>query len=70
VLGKALSDAEKDGAVLKNICKVQKVPKVAETEMVISQDVPSLVAKLQGTVCTFRVFWRCSPACAWAKFWR
>ncbi len=48
-LGKALSDAEKDGLVIKNICKVQKAPKVAESEMVIVQDVPGLVDKLRGS---------------------
>jgi integrase len=50
VLGKALNDAEKDGLVIKNICKVQKAPKVAgDDDMVIVQDVPGLVAKLPGT---------------------
>jgi integrase len=49
VLGKALGDAEKDGLVLKNICKVQKAPRVAESEMVIAQDVPGLVDKLRGS---------------------
>jgi integrase len=49
VLGKSLSDAESDGLVIKNICKVQKAPKVAEQEMVIVQDVPGLVDKLRGS---------------------
>jgi integrase len=49
VPGKALSDAEKDGAVVKNICKVQKAPKVAEREMLIVQDVPDLMSKLRGS---------------------
>jgi integrase len=35
--------------VIKNICKVQKAPKVAEQEMVIVQDVPGLVDKLRGS---------------------
>ncbi len=48
VLGAALRDAERDGAVVKNICKIQKPPKVAETEMVIVQDVPGLIAKIEG----------------------
>jgi len=48
VLSKALSDAERDGMVVKNICKLQKAPKVAETEMAIVRDVPKLVEKLRG----------------------
>jgi integrase len=48
VLGKALSDAESDGLVVKNVCKLRKAPKVAQSEMVIVQDVPGLVAKLRG----------------------
>jgi integrase len=48
VLGKALGDAERDGAVGKNVCKIQKAPKVAETEMVIVRDVVGLVSKLRG----------------------
>ena len=48
VLGGALRDAERDGAVVKNVCKIQKPPKVAETEMVIVQDVPALIAKIAG----------------------
>jgi integrase len=49
VLSKALSDAESDGLVVKNVCKLRKAPKVAESEMVIVQDVPGLVAKLRGS---------------------
>jgi integrase len=48
VLSKALSDAERDGVVVKNVCKLQKAPKVAETEMAIVHDVPSLVNKMRG----------------------
>jgi len=48
VLGKALGDAERDGAVVKNVCKLQKVPKVTEVEMVIVRDVPAFVDKLRG----------------------
>jgi integrase len=48
VLGKALSDAESDGLVVKNVCKLRKAPKVAQSEMVIVQDVPGLVAMLRG----------------------
>lgn len=49
VLGKALSDAESDGVVVKNVCKLQRAPKVAESEMAIVRDVPDLVAKLRGS---------------------
>jgi len=49
VLGKALSDAESDGLVVKNVCKLRKAPKVAESEMVIVRDVHGLVDKLQGS---------------------
>ena len=49
VLGKALSDAEKDGLLLRNVCKIQRAPKIAEGEMVIVRDVPGLVKKLQGS---------------------
>jgi integrase len=48
VLGGALRDAERDGMVVKNVCKIQKPPKVAETEMVIVQDVPALITKIVG----------------------
>jgi integrase len=48
VLGKALGDAERDGAVVKNVCKLQRVPKVADAEMAIVRDVPALVTKLRG----------------------
>ena len=48
VLGGALRDAERDGMVIKNVCKIQKAPKVPETEMVIVQDVPAFIAKLAG----------------------
>ena len=49
VLGKALRDAERDGLVAKNVCKVQGAPKVAEIEMTVVQDVPGLVDKLRGS---------------------
>jgi integrase len=48
VLSKALSDAESDGAIVRNVCKLQKAPKVAEREMAVVQDVGALVAKLRG----------------------
>lgn len=48
VLGAALRDAERDGLVIKNVCKIQKVPKVPEQEMTIVRDVPAFVAKIEG----------------------
>jgi integrase len=44
VLGKAL----KDRIVVGNVCKVQKVPKVADREMVIAQGIPGLLEDLRG----------------------
>jgi hypothetical protein len=35
LLGKALHDAERDALVTKNVCRVQRAPRVPETEMVI-----------------------------------
>jgi integrase len=49
VLGKALRDAERDGLVTRNACKLQAAPRVEEKEMVIVKDVPGFVAKLQGS---------------------
>jgi integrase len=49
VLSMALRDAESDGLVVKNICKIQKAPKVPDTEMVIVQDVPGFVSKLRAS---------------------
>jgi integrase len=49
VLGKALRDAERDGIVLRNVCKLQKAPKIADTEMAIVRDVPGFINKLRGT---------------------
>src|SRR5258706_3435893 len=49
VLGKALGDAESDGLVVNNVCRLRKAAKVAENEIVIVQDVPGLVAKLRGS---------------------
>jgi len=55
VLGKALRDAARNGLVNRNVVSEQSVPKVADDEMVIVQDVPALVDKLDG----FRL---CVPA--------
>jgi integrase len=49
VLSMALRDAERHGIVTKNVCKVQKAPKVPHKEMVIVQDVPSFVTKLRAS---------------------
>jgi integrase len=49
VLGKALSDAEKDGLVSRNICKVQRAPKVVAQETIIVRDVAGLIEKLRGS---------------------
>src|SRR5262249_41639232 len=35
LLGRAMDDAEKDGIVVKNVCKVQRAPRVTEAETVI-----------------------------------
>jgi len=48
VLGKALRDAEKDSLVTKNVCELQRAPKVSDEQMVIVRDVPALVDKLGG----------------------
>ncbi|HZO56004.1 MAG TPA: hypothetical protein VFB63_25060 [Bryobacteraceae bacterium] len=48
VLSKALGDAESDGAVVKNVGRLQRAPKVAESEMVIVRDVPAVVTKIEG----------------------
>jgi integrase len=48
LLGKTLRDAERDGLVLRNVCKLQKAPRVADTEMAIVRDVPGFIDKLRG----------------------
>jgi integrase len=48
-LGKVLSDAEKDALVARNVCKIQRAPKVQAQEMAIVKDVPGLIDKLQGS---------------------
>lgn len=49
VLHQALSDAESDGLVTKNVCRLHRAPKVTAREMVIVQDVPSFIAKIRGS---------------------
>jgi integrase len=46
VLGKALRDAMKDDLVTKNVCSVQRAPKVTAEEMTVVRDVPAFVAAL------------------------
>jgi integrase len=46
LLSKALNDAESDGLVIKNVCKIQRAPKVAEREITIIRNVPPFLAKL------------------------
>jgi integrase len=48
VLGKVLTDAERDGLVIKNVCKVQRVPRVQVQETVIVKNIPNLIEKLRG----------------------
>jgi integrase len=48
VLGKALRDAEIDGLVTKNVCKIQRAPKVPETEMTVVRDVSAFISLLRG----------------------
>jgi len=49
VLGKVLTDAEKDGLVVKNVCRIQRAPRVPARETVIVKDVTALIEKLRGT---------------------
>ena len=49
VLSKVLGDAERDGLVARNVCRLQKAPKVPEAEMVIVRDAPAFVDKLRGS---------------------
>jgi integrase len=48
LLGKALRDAERDGMIAKNICRVQRVPRVQARETIIVRDIPDLLEKLRG----------------------
>ena len=60
VLGKALRDAEKDNLVIKNVCKLERPPRVTDEEMVIVRDVAALLAKLRH--------WRLGPVAMVALF--
>jgi integrase len=48
VLGKALRDATKHGAVVKNVVAGEKAPKPDDDEMVIVKDVPAFIELLRG----------------------
>jgi integrase len=48
VLAKALSDAENDGIIIRNVCKQRKAPKVPDSEQAIVKDIPSLMGKIAG----------------------
>jgi site-specific recombinase XerD len=48
VLGKALRDAERDGLITKNVCRIQGAPKVADSEKVIVRHVPAFVGLIRG----------------------
>jgi len=49
VLGRALSDAEGDGLVVRNVAKLQRAPKVKAGEVTIVRDVAALIEALKGT---------------------
>jgi len=58
LLAKSLSDAERDGLVVKNVFRVQRAPRVVETDMTIVQDVPAFIALLRehpGRLCTLGI---------------
>jgi integrase len=60
LLAKALRDAEVDGLVTRNVCKLQRAPKVTASEMTIVPDVAALVDKLRS--------WRLGTAAMVALF--
>jgi hypothetical protein len=70
VLGKALSDAESDGVVVKNVCKLQRAPKVAESEMAIVRTSGTLWPSCAVPASTSPPWWRYSPACGSERCWR
>jgi integrase len=49
VLCKALTDAERDGLIIKNVCRVQRAPRVQSQETTIVRDIPGLIEKIQGS---------------------
>jgi integrase len=48
VLSKALSDAENDSVIIRNVCKQRKAPKVPESEQAIVKNIPDLIGKIAG----------------------
>jgi integrase len=49
ILCKALNDAERDGLVTKNVCRVQRAPRVPAQETSIVRDIPGLVEKIRDS---------------------
>jgi integrase len=47
VLAKAFSDAERDGLIIRNVCKLQRTPKIEAEEVMIARDVPALIEALK-----------------------
>jgi integrase len=49
VLGRALIDAERDGLLTRNVCRLQRAPQIKDAEdRAIVLDVPGLIEKLRG----------------------
>lgn len=48
VLAKALSDAESDSIIIRNVCKQRKAPKVPDSEQAIVKDITVLITKIAG----------------------
>ena len=69
VLGKALSDAERDGMVVRNVCKLQKAPRVIAQEMAIVRDVPAFVEKLRDSPSRSLPCSAFCAVCVWARYW-
>jgi integrase len=49
VLHQAINDAETDGLVVKNVCRLHRAPGATDRETVIVQDVPGFITKIRGT---------------------
>jgi integrase len=49
VLHQALSDAEADGLVTKNVCRLHKAPRVVNRETVIVQDIPGFIVRIRNS---------------------
>jgi integrase len=48
-LSKALSDAEHDSIIIRNVCKQRKAPKVPDTEKIIVKDIPTFISKIKDS---------------------